>query len=35
LIDLGAWLTEKHTIPDDAPAVGDNPAPEDSEARER
>jgi uncharacterized protein len=24
LIDLGAWLTEKHAIPDDAPAVEDS-----------
>jgi uncharacterized protein len=23
LIDLGAWLTEKHKIPDDAHAIGD------------
>jgi endogenous inhibitor of DNA gyrase (YacG/DUF329 family) len=24
LIDLGAWLTEKHAIPDDEPARGDD-----------
>ena len=28
LIDLGAWLSEKHAIPEDAPAAGDPPADE-------
>jgi uncharacterized protein len=32
LIDLGAWLTEKHAIPDDAPEIGtespEDPAPD-------
>jgi endogenous inhibitor of DNA gyrase (YacG/DUF329 family) len=33
LIDLGAWLTEKHAVPGDAPAPGDDSTSEDSEAR--
>ena len=31
LIDLGAWLTEKHAIPDDAPA-GEDPGPAESDS---
>jgi uncharacterized protein len=31
LIDLGAWLAEKHTIPADAPLDGEDPAVEDSD----
>jgi len=28
LIDLGAWLTEKHAIPDAAAAGDEDPAPD-------
>ena len=28
LIDLGAWLTEKHAIPEDAPPIGEEPKPD-------
>ena len=31
LIDLGAWLTQKHAIPDDAPPTGEEPNPEESD----
>ncbi len=30
LIDLGAWLTEKHAIPDDAAAAPEDPLEGDS-----
>jgi endogenous inhibitor of DNA gyrase (YacG/DUF329 family) len=26
LVDLGAWFSEKHKIPDESSAVGDEPA---------
>jgi uncharacterized protein len=32
LIDLGAWLSEKHAIPGDAPEAGSDPAPDESDA---
>lgn len=39
LIDLGAWLTEKHAIPDDAPEIGSESgtaeSPQDPTARGR
>ena len=31
LIDLGAWLSEKHTIPADAPLDSGDPASDDSD----
>jgi endogenous inhibitor of DNA gyrase (YacG/DUF329 family) len=31
LIDLGAWLSEKHAIPGDAPADADDPSAEQSD----
>jgi len=31
LIDLGAWLTEKHAIPGDAPELGEEPPADGSE----
>jgi endogenous inhibitor of DNA gyrase (YacG/DUF329 family) len=34
LIDLGAWLTEKHSIPSDAPDSGTE-APEDASSHDR
>jgi endogenous inhibitor of DNA gyrase (YacG/DUF329 family) len=33
LIDLGAWLSEKHAIPGDAPAQGEDSSSEEPEAR--
>jgi len=33
LIDLGAWLSEKHAIPGDAPAPGEDSSSEEPEAR--
>ena len=33
LIDLGAWLSEKHAIPGDAPAPGEDSTSEEPEAR--
>ena len=33
LIDLGAWLSEKHAIPGDAPAPGEDSSLEETEAR--
>jgi hypothetical protein len=35
LIDLGAWLSEKHTIAGDAPAATDERAPSADDPRER
>jgi endogenous inhibitor of DNA gyrase (YacG/DUF329 family) len=35
LIDLGAWLSEKHTIPDDAPEAADERTPGADDSRER
>jgi endogenous inhibitor of DNA gyrase (YacG/DUF329 family) len=34
LIDLGAWLSEQHAIPDDAPAAGELAAPGSQPSRE-
>jgi endogenous inhibitor of DNA gyrase (YacG/DUF329 family) len=33
LIDLGAWLSEKHAIPGDAPGPGEDSSSEESEGR--
>ena len=33
LIDLGAWLSEKHAIPGDAPAEGEDSKPGEPEPR--
>jgi endogenous inhibitor of DNA gyrase (YacG/DUF329 family) len=33
LIDLGAWLTEKHAIPGDAPGPGEESTQEEPEPR--
>ena len=33
LIDLGAWLSEKHAIPGDATVTGDDSKSEDPDAR--
>jgi endogenous inhibitor of DNA gyrase (YacG/DUF329 family) len=35
LIDLGAWLSEKHAIPDDAPEAADERPPGSYKAPER
>jgi len=35
LIDLGAWLSEKHAIPGDAPPDGEDPAADESESAQR
>jgi uncharacterized protein len=35
LIDLGAWLSEKHAIPDDAPEAADERPPGSYEPPER
>jgi uncharacterized protein len=35
LIDLGAWLSEKHAIPGDAHPPGEDPAPDPPEPRAR
>ena len=35
LIDLGAWLTEKHAIPGDAPPMDRDGEPEDSDPSHR
>ena len=32
LIDLGAWLSEKHAIPGDAPEPSEDSAPDESES---
>ena len=32
LIDLGAWLSEKHAIPGDAPPEADESNPDDSDS---
>ena len=33
LIDLGAWLSEKHAIPGDAPAPGDDSKSDEPDVR--
>ncbi len=35
LIDLGAWLTEKHAIPGDAPEQSEEPGTDESEGAPR
>ena len=35
LIDLGAWLTEKHAIPGDAPELNEEPGADESESAPR
>jgi endogenous inhibitor of DNA gyrase (YacG/DUF329 family) len=35
LIDLGAWLSEKHAIPGDAPPDGEEPPADESESARR
>jgi endogenous inhibitor of DNA gyrase (YacG/DUF329 family) len=35
LIDLGAWLTEKHAIPGDAPEQSEEPGTDESESAPR
>ena len=34
-IDLGAWLTEKHAIPGDAPELNEEPGADESESAPR
>ena len=35
LIDLGAWLTEKHAIPGDAPELSEEPGTDETESAPR